>query len=486
MKPRTRIILLSIISVLIIITIVLGVTYSFMRPGIDTESVTEVTLQSCAKITLEDTDVSIDLNNTYPMSKNKALQTTPYTFTVTSSCENYVGFNLYLATLNTNTLDASNIHYIITKNNSKDILTEGILSNATNAISEFTAEEQTQYNNGINGTFSTIYKLYNDSIPLKGESTYDLYLYVDESVTDASTMNKTFNAGVAVKSYDREGTFSEYIISTYGGGENGLYYHDSSLANSAEDNSYRYAGADPNNYVCFGSDEETCPNDNLYRIIGVFDDEVKLIKADYLSTEYGAIDNYENFIGDTGTYSGNMNLSDIGGYAWDSGSSNTWSSSTIRSTLNTTYYSTLSATWQNKIATHTWKVGEMAWSDTNTAKQYYDIEVGSSSSSTTDSMKIGLMYVSDFGFAASNSNWTTALSNYYSVRSTNWLYLGNLEWTVTSYSSNSYSAFLLYHDGNLNISNASNGYSARPVFYLNSNVTYVSGNGTESNPYRIS
>ena len=39
----------------------------------------------------------------------------------------------------------------------------------------------------------------------------------------------------------------------------------------AEDYSYRYAGANPNNYVCFGSDVTPCPEDNLYRIIGVFD-----------------------------------------------------------------------------------------------------------------------------------------------------------------------------------------------------------------------
>ena len=51
----------------------------------------------------------------------------------------------------------------------------------------------------------------------------------------------------------------------------GLYYHDGvgSYTNAdqeAGDNSYRQAGADPNNYVCFGSDEATCPTENLYRI----------------------------------------------------------------------------------------------------------------------------------------------------------------------------------------------------------------------------
>ena len=51
MKPRTRIILLSIISILIVVTIVLGVTYSFMKADIESSSVTEVSLKSCAKIT---------------------------------------------------------------------------------------------------------------------------------------------------------------------------------------------------------------------------------------------------------------------------------------------------------------------------------------------------------------------------------------------------------------------------------------------------
>ena len=47
----------------------------------------------------------------------------------------------------------------------------------------------------------------------------------------------------------------------------------------AGDNSYRFSGANPNNYVCFGSNEANCLEDNLYRIIGVFNNQVKLIKA---------------------------------------------------------------------------------------------------------------------------------------------------------------------------------------------------------------
>ena len=62
-----------------------------------------------------------------------------------------------------------------------------------------------------------------------------------------------------------------------------IYHHTSSLVNGAGDNSYRYAGASEsvNNFVCFGSTTSPCSEDNLYRIIGVFEDKVKLIKYDY-------------------------------------------------------------------------------------------------------------------------------------------------------------------------------------------------------------
>ena len=473
MKPRTRIILLSVISILIVVTIVLGVTYSFMQANIDSSSVTEVSLSSCAKITLSDMGASINLNNTNPISKNRALQTTPYTFTVTSSCESYVGFNLYLATLNTNTLADSSIHYIITRNGSKDILAEGILSEATNALSEFTSDDQNQLNIGINGTFGTIYRLYNDDIPLQGEVSYDLYLYIDSEVTDASTMGKTFNAGIAIKSYDREAdqTLADYIINeVYTGtdGDNGLYYHDADLANGAQDNSYRYSGANPNNYVCFGATGTDCQNaENQYRIIGVFNNQVKLIKA-----------------------------TSIGNYAWDADDVNTWDASTkpdIYITLNETYYNTLGSEWQNLIAETTWQVGGMALSYTNTAKQYYDVEVGTGQSGYVETMKIGLMYVSDYGYGAAPSNWTTELYNYESATSTNWAYLGlgSYEWTISRGSSNSVDAFTVKYTGYVDYFDIREGVgvaltgAVRPSFYLESDVTYASGSGSMTDPLKI-
>ena len=242
-------------------------------------------------------------------------------------------------------------------------------------------------------------------------------------------------------------------------GVNGIYYHTSSLANSAADNSYRYAGANPNNYVCFGSNASTCPSDNLYRIIGVFDDQVKLIKN-----------------------------TSIGNYAWDSEGSNTWDLNIkpdIRYTLNDDFLNSISPTWQNKIATHTYKVGGMARNNTATAKEYYNTEVGIISSSRTDSMKIGLMYVSDYGFAASPDYWTTELYNYELSKSSNWLYLGSTEWTISRRSGPTNRAFFVNYTGNFDDSVVYEARAVRPCFYLTSSIAYVSGSGTSSDPIRI-
>ncbi len=296
---------------------------------------------------------------------------------------------------------------------------------------------------------------------LSAGTSYSIRVYVkDTNGVDSNIY--TINAET-----DDTVLLADYIKGLYTSqGANGLYYHTSSLANSAADNSYRYAGASANvyNYVCFGSEASTCPSDNLYRIIGVFGNQVKLIKN-----------------------------TSLGNYSWSGSSSNqsnTWSSSTLNTdTLNGTYLSGLGSTWSNKISNHNWKVGGMSQNSSTTVKQYYDTEVGSSSSSTTYNAKIGLMYVSDYGFAASNSYWTTELSNYESATSSNWMYLGSTstEWTISRRSSSSNSALNVHYFGYIlsHGNTVTNLRAARPVFYLTSSTQYVSGSGTQSDPIRI-
>ena len=305
---------------------------------------------------------------------------------------------------------------------------------------------------------------------------------------------------------------ADYVKSLYTGtqGENGIYYHDATLTNGAGDNSYRYSGADPNNYVCFGTNTTPCPTDNLYRMIGVFGDQVKLVKYDYANS---------NLLGTNGDYSGTGtylksnystykgSLTTINRYYWnDSTSTNTWSESLLNKTnLNTNFITNIGTEWANKIATTTWKVGGNT--DANIYSKtpsvaYQNEVVNPVTTNTTDNTteytaKIGLMYVSDYGFAADPSAWTTTLDNYdsSSVTAVNWMYLGLYEWTISRRAAVSNSAFFVANGGFVHFNDVyhndllpgrvSDGFGVRPSFNLESSITYVSGDGTQDSPIII-
>ena len=121
--------------------------------------------------------------------------------------------------------------------------------------------------------------------------------------------------------------------------DSSIYYHDETLENEAGDNSYRYAGADNtvNNFVCIGTDAAICPNDNLYRIIGVFDNQVKLIKYDYATKEQLGTDGdyFREETPNTTYYKGSQ--SKVSTYKWNNAngtsSKNNWNESRLN-TLN--------------------------------------------------------------------------------------------------------------------------------------------------------
>ena len=287
-----------------------------------------------------------------------------------------------------------------------------------------------------------------------------------------------------------------------------LYYHDASLTNGAGDNSYRYAGAsgEVNNYVCFGSTTTPCPDDNLYRIIGVFGDKVKLIKSDYATSSLlGGDGDYSKMytpnIWNNSNYKGN-NLANIAAYNWNKSDQNTWSLSNLNKTnLNKNFITNIGADWAAKIDMTTWKVGGNTLDNIayQPAKTTYQNEVvnpvttNSQDNKTEYSAKIGLMYVSDYMYAVPQDKWTLVGSNYtdtskeYSAAtSVNWMYMGLNEWTISRSADRSSDAFRVHFAGHVNNSYiGGNAFGVRPVFYLLSSVTYVEGDGTQNSPIRI-
>ena len=285
------------------------------------------------------------------------------------------------------------------------------------------------------------------------------------------------------------------------GKDDTLYHHTSSLTNGAGDNSYRYAGASEsvNNFVCFGSTTNQCPTDNLYRIIGVIDGKVKLIKYDY--------DN-SNLLGTDGDYYGLVtpssafykgSLTSINTYYWNNKAGrplNVWSRSLLNKTnLNTNYLNNIGTTWSNLIEDSTWKVSGPETSAV-TPSEMYTREITNATETygpSDGTSKIGLMYVSDYGFAASPSAWTTTLSKYdgndanrTSIRTINWMYMGFSEWTISPDSSTDIrTVFNLHTDGSMYYGSVNDGYGTRPVFYLKSSVLYAGGSGTKDSPITL-
>ena len=251
-----------------------------------------------------------------------------------------------------------------------------------------------------------------------------------------------------------------------------------------------------NNFVCFGSTTNPCPTDNLYRIIGVIDGKVKLIKYDYATSALlGTDGDYTSSSTPNSTYY-KGSLTSIDTYYWNNVTKeNTWSESNLNKiNLNTNFINSIGNTWANKIATTAWKVGGNTFDNIvkSVPSVAYQNEIVAPAENTTYDAKIGLMYASDYGFAASPSAWTTTLYNYdgndakgTSIKTINWMYMGYYDWTISRYSDRSNDAFFVNSVGGVLSLDVSYDYGVRPSFNLSSSITYVSGSGSAVDPILI-
>ena len=388
-------------------------------------------------------------------------------------------------------------------------------------------------------------------------------------------------------------TLAEYVISQYTGvqGENGIYYHNSSLENGAGDNSYRYAGGDYvltdagkatgaaeilaynddvtslidfycgntkhffgytcgssdtfyyivkgdtthyktynealtvslargyltkdliKNYVCFDTNESPCPTDNLYRIIGVIGDKVKLIKYDYATKDMLLSNGLynEDVVASTDAYSSfyKGTLSNISLYYAGSETALAYNLNETKKVqklsrknelavgdpcsgekiklnetalgvinLNTNYYGLLSNDSKNKIVNNDWFINSVSANKLANSFTIYTSEYDNSEKTTVYSAYIGLMYLSDYAYANSLNLWAT--EDYKETINSNWMYMGVQEGVITYFDTcNPYS---IRWDGTINSIGYSSPIAIRPTFYLKSDVLYKSGIGTISSP----
>jgi hypothetical protein len=302
---------------------------------------------------------------------------------------------------------------------------------------------------------------------LRYNTEYTIGIFLED---DKDNLSKKYYFTVRT---DNLSYLTDYIISKYevnNEGSNDMYYHDGNgnylnVSYEAGDNSYRYSGSNPSNFICFGTSVTPCSDDNLYRIIGVFNGEIKIIK-----------------------------YKDIGYYPWKENDQNIWSASDIRTTLNNTFYNNFETDWKNMIVYHNWSVGggthnQLRYSDAKTA---YDYEVGDKFAGVLDNIKIGLLYVSDYYYAANPNFWSYPGSSfdganydYRAATNDNWIFEGKYEWTISRIADNDNQPFGIGVNGDVDLSITSAIRIIRPCFYLATNLELLSGDGTINNPFII-
>ena len=286
---------------------------------------------------------------------------------------------------------------------------------------------------------------------------------------------------------------------------------------------YRYRGASPKNYVTF--------NGETWRILGVFptddgtgkiENRIKLIKDQSIG-EYKWDDGTTAY-----NYTQNDNLMllqdknklkvkylekknknnfiDLAITEPTKSALNNWARpASLNTYLNKTYLNALSTTSQNMIGDTKYYLGGGGNnSNFNSSVDFYSYERKIKNTKSNEFYydknpnswvgKLGLMYVSDYGYASDNCE-TKALNDYNNsndlriCNNTNWLFnLKKLEATVTQYSNTSTSIHYIADNGIVvSTYQASLAQTVvRPTLYLKSEVRIIDGDGTSTNPYILS
>ena len=310
-------------------------------------------------------------------------------------------------------------------------------------------------------------------------------------------------------------TAADYIESlddgTSGDSGSGVYKvsHDAIPADSSATGSeipavtdYRYYGDSPNNYICLDMDGgSTCPDRSLYRIIGSIYEEnaktnlIKVIKATPITD--GTTSAFSWDYTSSGSYKNNWPTSTLmtllnSGAWWNNESGSYYNGSTTPVSVNFTDKG-LTKNAQKVINDSLYYLG--GWdSDAIDTTAMYGYERGTTTYSGNElswTGKVGLMYPSDYGYAAGTScaidTILDASDSSSNCKLKNWL--GNssqLQWTISLVSSRLDMAWLVINSNYMiNITGPDCAFSASPVFYLISDVSITSGTGTESDPYLI-
>jgi len=528
MNKKKKIFLITGISLLVLIAIVGGTYAWYVWTTSDSDTTKIVAGVGAATVTFDGgSDINASLRPVSDKSKGIVKN-----ISVKADTTGLV-FNMYLDITSIDTgLKDESFRYELYKGTTK--VKEGNFSD-----SYLTSNTVTCTKNNTNH----IVLLTNESISTS-KTSYTLYIWIDgANYTNPNTMmNKTFSfklhadgEGAVMKGY----TAADYITDLYTEAAKATVTNNSITYNTApsvslmndrlggtttdlDGGNIRYYGANPNNYIYFNCSDysnQTSSTCETWRIIGLFDGKLKLIKSESIGAY--SWDNKDTSTGaenDTGKndwttarlmkllnpsnyYKVDSNDNNLGQSLYYNSASGKCYSGQNNATVDCDFTSTgiKNAETRNMIAETTYNLG--GWNSNSVySNQIYEYERGTtvySGRPTTWKGKIALAYPSDYGYAADLNQCKDKTLYDYDNRtctSNNWMKAiitnngSNTGWLLTPYSGNSYHAWYVYSDGLVySYNRAFNARGAVPVLSLSSELGIESGgDGSSSKPYKLS
>ena len=363
-----------------------------------------------------------------------------------------------------------------------------------------------------------------------GKTYYKFYIWIDGNNENNETMQGkslkgTLNVEVSTPPVNAINLIEGLDTGSTGDSGSGVYKveHSAISSGSATGSTipavtdYRYYGPSPDNYICLDMEgQSTCPDKHLYRIIGSIYEEkentnrIKVIKATSLtdgttskfSWDYkvnNGVGSYSNIWATitSGNYSNSLTSGSQlmkllnGGLWWNGESGSYYNNSTTATTVNFTNYK-LSDKAKSYITTSRYYLGGYNNNPPITTEMYR-YERGTLRYKTDRALYwdgyVGLMYSSDYGYAAGNTCATVTKLWDYSKEcyKKDWIHNSKVQWLMTPYSGDHDVVFGVDLTGCVDsVSNSYYSRSVSPTFYLTSTTTIVSGTGTSTDPYILS
>lgn len=279
----------------------------------------------------------------------------------------------------------------------------------------------------------------------------------------------------------------------------------------------RYYGANPDNYVyfnCSNYNNPTASTCELWRIIGVFDGKVKIMRSENIGA-YSWDTTASTINGGSGlndwstsklmmllnsgyTYLIN-NLSRPASLYWNRTSGSCYNAANLGATsCSFTSTGLKNDTTKNMIYETRHNIGAGTTSVGIYANQLYAKERGTTvytGRPTTWTGKVVVPYASDYSYAVDFNKCSSNLYNYNNsaCTSNNWMY--NImtksgtkgAWTLTSQSNgNADAVFGIYANGGVAYGQGTRGgMNILPTLYLNPDTIITKGEGTKDKPYKI-